>query len=271
MTRRSYTIIAFFLYVTFCISILAAGRAKSQYPTNLRFTFVQLNAGEFRMGCSHGDRECKSDEKPQHFVRITEGFQIGKYPVTQAMWESVMENSPSHFEGADRPVGGVSWNDVQEFLRRLNAKDDGYIYRLPTEAEWEYAARAGDTRSRYGKPETVAWYQGNSGGQTHQVGQKKPNPWGLYDMLGNVSEWVVDWYDEKYYQSSLRRGSLRDDPHGPTGGSLRVLRGGSWNAKAADIRLSARTASDPSTHTDGIGFRCVRTRVDDSAHRPYLP
>ena len=155
----------------------------------LKWEFVRIPAGEFEMGCSSGDSDCLSLEKPQHHVRISKGFEMGKYLVTQAMWKSVMGTNPSRFKGADRPVERVSWNDVQEFLQRLNTQNDGYHYRLPTEAEWEYAARAGSTSSRYGELNAVAWYSGNSGKETHPVGQKQPNAWGLYDMLGNV--WAV--------------------------------------------------------------------------------
>jgi formylglycine-generating enzyme required for sulfatase activity len=205
------------------------------------------------MGCSPGDNECRSDEKPQHHVRISRGFEIGKYPVTQAIWESVMGNNPSHFKGADEPVEMVSFDDVQEFLQRMNAKNDGYRYRLPTEAEWEYAARAGSTSARYGELNAVAWYDGNSGGETHPAGQKQPNSWGLYDMLGNVYQWVQDWYSEDYYGQSPGI-----DPQGPSSGSERVLRGGSWKRVAGAVRASARLERKPGLLYNYMGFRCVR-------------
>ena len=209
--------------------------------------FIRIQPGEFMMGCSRGDDECDDDEKEAHRVRITKVFEMGKYEVMQAQWQSVMETNPSRFTGADRPVELVSWNDAQQFLQKLNAKQDGYRYRLPTEAEWEYAARAGTKALYAGSLDEMAWYGNNSGraaldadalwqtdesnygrrlsdngNQTHPVGQKQANAWGLYDMHGNVLEWVQDWYGEKYYG-----GSLQSDPAGPSSGQKRVLRGGS--------------------------------------------
>jgi formylglycine-generating enzyme required for sulfatase activity len=221
-------------------------------PANL-FEFVQIPAGEFDMGCSPGDGECRTDEKPRHHVRISKGFEIGKYLITQAMWESVMGNNPSHFRGADRPVDSVSWNDVQEFLQRLNARNDGYRYRLPTEAEWEYAARAGSTSARYGNLDAIAWYTGNSGNKTHPVGQKQPNAWGLYDMLGNLEEWVQDWSDVNYYGHSPGT-----DPLGPSSGERRVLRGYSCNTFARYVRVSTRGECAPGIGDSLMGVRCVR-------------
>src|SRR5205814_402004 len=148
--------------------------------------FVRISPGEFMMGCSTADNECNDGEKPAHRIRITKTFEIGKYEVTQAEWESVMGTNPSMFRGPSRPVENISWLDAQEFLLRLTAHQDGYRYRLPTEAEWEFAARAGSTRAYSEEPDQVGWYQENSGGQTHPVGQKRPNAWGLYDVSGNV-------------------------------------------------------------------------------------
>src|SRR6185295_12837821 len=130
-----------------------------------------------------------------HKVRITRQFEIGKYEVTQEQWQAVMGDNPSNFKGANLPVEKVSWNDAQDFLLKLNARD-GYTYRLPTEAEWEYACRAGSMGDFAGELDDVAWYDKNSGSKTHPVGQKRPNVWGLYDMHGNVSEWCSDWYLE---------------------------------------------------------------------------
>jgi len=144
--------------------------------------------------------------------------------VTQAQWKAVMGANASQFKEEDRPVENVSWSDVQEFLRRLNAMNDLYRYRLPTEAEWEYAARAGSPLDMVADLGAVAWYDGNSGSQTHPVGRKRANGWGLYDMLGNVWEWCADWYGKDYYASSPI-----DDPQGPASGNLQVVRGGSWS------------------------------------------
>lgn len=214
--------------------------------------FVHISPGEFIMGCSNGDADCGDEEKPAHRVRITRAFEIGKYEVTQAVWESVMGTNYSEFKGADRPVEYVSWPDAQEFLRRLNAKQDGYRYRLPTEAEWEFAARAGTTGAYPGEVDDLGWYYENSAEQTHPVGQKKPNPWGLYDMSGNVYEWTQDWYDKSYYQSSPAT-----DPMGPASGRFRTIRGGSWVDSRTNARVSKRDYFEDASDFH-IGFRCVR-------------
>jgi formylglycine-generating enzyme required for sulfatase activity len=231
---------------------------KREEEGRLRWTFVKIPAGEFDMGCSPNDRECdgaNDNERPRHRVRISKGFEIGKYEVTQAMWESVMGSNPSHFKGADRPVENVGWSKAQEFLRRLNARNEGYHYRLPTEAEWEYAARAGSTTAHYGRLDSIAWYHDNSNRQTHPVGQKQPNAWGLCDVEGNVSEWVQDVYVEKYYSISPLV-----DPQGPALGLGRVIRGGSFRDHGRTLRLSDRWFS---SHGGGkeLGFRCVREAI----------
>jgi formylglycine-generating enzyme required for sulfatase activity len=161
--------------------------------------FVLIQAWTFQMGSNNGE----PNEKPVHMVRISRPFYLGKYEVTQAQWEAVMGNNPSQFKGdPNSPVENVSWDDVQEFikrLKRLNTRESGVKYRLPREAEWEYAAQAGTTTAySFGNDPSqlgeYAWYGENANGETHPVGQKKPNPWGLYDMHGNVWEWVQDWY-----------------------------------------------------------------------------
>ena len=175
--------------------------------------FVRIEPGEFVMGCSEGDGECGADERPAHRVRITRAFEIGKYEVTQAQWTSVMGSNPSSIKDDARPVESVTRPEAQEFLTRLNARNDGYRYRLPTEAEWEYAARAGATGPT-GPLDTFAWYAGNSEDETHPVGTKAPNAWGLFDMLGNVREWVADLYAANYYSNGPT-----DDPTGPAAGA----------------------------------------------------
>jgi formylglycine-generating enzyme required for sulfatase activity len=219
-------------------------------------TFVRIPAGEFRMGSTDGD----DDERPVHTVRISQPFYLGVHAVTQDQWEAVMGNNASEFAGdPNRPVETVSWEDVQEFIGRLNAREGHTLYRLPTEAEWEYAARAGSTTAycfgddsrRLGE---YAWYRANAGGQTHPVATLQPNAWGLYDMHGNVWEWVQDWYGE-YAAESVT------DPQGPASGSDRVLRGGGWGAGAGDCRSADRYHVAPGRRTDHLGFRLLRTAL----------
>ena len=215
--------------------------------------FVRITPGEFMMGCSAGDKDCPAPEKPARRVRITRGFEIGRYEVTQAEWQAVMGSNPSHFLGDNLPVDQVSWNDVQQFIEKMNARNDGYRYRLPTEAEWEYAARAGSTTATAGELDKVAWVAENSQKTPHPVGQKQPNAWGLYDMIGNMSEWVQDWWKLDYYSTGPT-----DDPPGPATGSHRVLRGGSWSATPLQARVSYRIQMETSEGNATMGFRCAR-------------
>jgi formylglycine-generating enzyme required for sulfatase activity len=216
--------------------------------------FVKIPVGSFTMGCSVGDQECHADEKPAHRVSITRPFEMGKYQVTQAEYEAATAVNPSYSQGPNLPVEGVSWDDAQKFCEALSGKADGYRYRLPTEAQWEYAARAGDTSSRYGPLDEVAWSRDNSGGKSHPVGEKKPNGFGLYDMLGNVWEWVQDWHSITYYSHSPE-----SDPQGPATGEYRVARGGSWRGVVrGHARVSSRYMLKPNVRSIVVGFRCVR-------------
>jgi formylglycine-generating enzyme required for sulfatase activity len=221
---------------------------------------VLIPAGEFRMGSPDSDDDA-DDEKPQHQVRITRRFYLGKYEVTQQQWEPVMGDNPSEFKGPRNPVERVSWDDCQDFLRRLNRKhtSPGATFRLPTEAEWEYACRAGSTtRWCFGDEEArlgeYAWYNDNSERTTHPVGQKKGNAWALYDMHGNVWEWCADWYEGEYYGSSPS-----NDPKGPNSGRYRVRRGGSWSGNPRYTRSADRAGLTPDDRNQNYGFRVART------------
>jgi formylglycine-generating enzyme required for sulfatase activity len=221
------------------------------FTNSIGMEFILIPAGSFMMGDAF---EGHDNERPVHQVNISRPFYLGKYAVTQEQWGTVTGKNLSEFKGRNNPVDDVSWSDVQSFISHLNAKE-GKKYRLPTEAEWEYAARAG-TKSTYsfgddaGQLEQYEWYGGNSGSQTHPVGQKQPNPWGLYDMHGNVREWVNDWYDKSYYGRSPST-----DPAGPSGGEFRVLRGGSWYRSARSLRSASRDYHMPGYRGKGLGFR----------------
>jgi len=214
---------------------------------------VWIAPATFMMGSPANEPDRAGDE-PRHQVTITGGFWLGKYEVTQAQWEQVMGTNPSAFRAADQPVDSVSWNDCQEFIRRLNTLPVGGRYRLPTEAEWEYACRAG-TSSRFnlGGADTAldraGWYSGNSGDTTHPAGWKQPNALGLYDMHGNVWEWCQDWYAAYPWEAT--------DPAGPSSGAYRVLRGGSWRDNAGNCRSASRNYDDPAYKKHNFGFRVV--------------
>jgi formylglycine-generating enzyme required for sulfatase activity len=195
------------------------------------------------MGCSQGDNECFDDEKPAHQVTIMKGFWIGQTEVTQAAWQRVMGTAPSFFKGVKLPVEDISWDDAQGYCQAVGM-------RLPTEAEWEYAARADSSGSRYGNLDGIAWYIGNSRSKTHEVGGKQANPWGLYDTLGNVWEWVADWYADQYPPGPAT------DPQGPASGKYRALRGGAWHYDPRSARASYRIRSEPANHNVDFGFRC---------------
>jgi formylglycine-generating enzyme required for sulfatase activity len=183
---------------------------------------------------------------------MSEPFYLGKYEVTQAQWEAVMGTNPSQFKGhPNRPVENVSWEDVQTFIKRLNRQEGWEVCRLPTEAQWEYAARAGTTTARYENDvDAIAWYSQNSGGETHEVGQKLPNAWGLYDMLGNVWEWCRDGKRTYTRASAI-------DPIGPTdAGAGRVFRGGGWSSGARSVRTADRYWLDSGNLAGYLGFRC---------------
>ena len=222
---------------------------------------VLIPAGEFMMGSADSDPDASSDEKPRHRVRINEPFYLGKYAVTQEQWQRVMSTNPSSFKGPRNPVEDVRWEDCEAFLEKLNQQfgTAGATFRLPTEAEWEYACRAGSSTAWcFGDDEAslgeYAWHVLNSVSRTHPVGQKRPNAWGLYDVHGNVSEWCADWYQDEYYGESPS-----DDPRGPTSGSYRVLRGGSCLDLAGVARSASRGRGWLGLHSPCLGFRLART------------
>ena len=206
---------------------------------------IYVAGGTFNMGAD--DSDAYDSEKPVHSVTVS-SFSIGKYEVTQKLWKAVMGTNPSYFKGDNLPVENVSWNDVQEFIRKLNAKT-GKHYRLPTEAEWEFAARGGNRSRGYkyaGSNDigTVAWYGSNSGDKTHPVGAKAPNELGIYDMSGNVWEWTSDIWCTDYKS--------------PRTGSYRVYRGGGWDYSARDCRVSYRHDGTPGSCNGSLGFRLAQ-------------
>jgi formylglycine-generating enzyme required for sulfatase activity len=221
------------------------------------FEMVYVQGGAFTMGCT-GEQgsDCESNEKPTHRVTLS-SYYMGKYEVTQALWKAVMGSNPSYFRGDNLPVENVSWEDANDFIRKLNALT-GKNFRLPTEAEWEFAARGGNKSEgmKYSGGYSlgnVGWYDDNSGTKTHSVGQKTPNELGIYDMSGNVYEWCSDWYDG--YSSSSQ-----SNPTGASSGSYRVARGGSWNdTDASDCRVAYRGLSYPSSGGNRLGFRLARS------------
>ena len=255
--------------------------------------YVWIPPGEFQMGCSPGDNECDDDEKPRHAVKITRGFWLGQTAVTVAAYRRFVEatgirmpDEPvlgtkklnPQWSDSEQPMVAVTWEEAKRYCESW-AKG-----RLPTEAEWEYAARAGSAAARYGELDAISWYANNSGDQPlnstraweedaakdwakyeailekngnriQRVKQKQPNPWGLYDMLGNVLEWVGDWYEVDYYR---KLSSPAVDPKGPTSGTMRVLRGGSWYNVPRAVRASNRDRNEPEYRYSIVGFRCVR-------------
>ena len=210
----------------------------------VEFAFRWCPAGSFQMGYVF------PREKPVHEVTLTRGFWLLETEVTQAQWQAVMGDNPSDFKGDNLPVESVSWEDCKEFCTKLSSQ--GLNVSLPTEAQWEYACRAGTTSAYAGNLDEMAWYSKNSGSTTHEVGQKKPNAWGLYDMHGNVWEWCSDWFDSGYYSKSPA-----SDPTGPDTGSYRVFRGGGWDCVARNCRSALRFFNSPDFRSDGLGLRCL--------------
>lgn len=237
-------------------------------PSKTASGFVLIQPGTFMMG-SPPDEAGRYNDETRHEVTLTRPFYLQATPVTQSQWKALMGNNPAHFKGDDLPVECVSWYDAIGYANALStweglasyyAVDGATVsilggggYRLPTEAEWEYACRAGATDARYGDLDEIAWYRSNSGDTSHPVGQKQPNAWGLYDMIGNVWEWVWDWYGPYPPEAAT-------DPTGPETGSCRVNRGGSWVGDAYYARAACRGGyHDPGGRGGGLGFRLARS------------
>ncbi len=221
------------------------------------FDMMKVEGGTFTMGAtSEQGSDASSDEKPAHNVTLS-SYYIGKTEVTQALWKAVMGNNPSSFQGDNLPVEQVSWNDCQQFISKLNSMT-GKTFRLPTEAEWEFAARGGNNskQTKYSGSNylnDVAWYSGNSGSKTHPVGTKQANELGIHDMSGNVYEWCSDyWYGSDYYKNSDS-----NNPRGAYTGSCRVNRGGGWCSDARSCRSSRRSYDTPDNRSGLLGLRLV--------------
>lgn len=232
----------------------------------LRLAVVHIPPGKFLMGTDQVIRAddfwkaCSScsprndAERPVHQVTITRDFWMGQFDVTQGQWQELMGSNPASCKaaGLDAPVEQVTWRDVQAFIAKLNAAQDQWTVRLPTEAEWEYAARAGTTGEAYGPLDEIAWYRANGSGTTHPVGKKRPNPFGLYDMLGNVWQWCQDWFGPYSAETST-------DPQGAAKGDRRVTRGGCFYCDAVHERAARRNRDLEDHSSRSIGFRIVAT------------
>ena len=257
--------------------VLLAMGAYGQQPeikniTSLPVSMVYINGGTFLMGSPAGEQGRSTNEGPQHQVTVS-SFYIGKYPVTQEQYQEVMKTNPSDFKGANLPVERVSWLDAIEYCNKLSLKEgltpvytikgsnitwdrSANGYRLPTEAEWEYACRAGTETPFYSgaSVDEAGWHSGNSGRRTRPVGEKQPNPWGLYDMHGNILEWCWDFLGD------YSKGE-QTDPLGAASGSTRVYRGGCWQFSAAQARSAYRFGNTPNLRINFVGFRLVRSAL----------
>jgi formylglycine-generating enzyme required for sulfatase activity len=220
--------------------------------------FVWVPGGCYQMGCGSWTGDCSNDENPVHEVCV-DGFWMGKYELTQGQWQKVMGRNPSFFKGGDtHPVTRVSWNDAQDFIRKLKSTNGGrYEFRLPSEAEWEYACRSGGKSEKYSggsNADSVAWFRKNSGDSQHSVGEKQANGLGIYDMSGNVAELCEDIHDVSAYARHERK-----NPVVRSGGLNRVIRGGAWYGGQVHVRCTSRRATVSENRHDRVGLRLVRT------------
>ena len=241
--------------VVVAVAVIFGLSMHSATAQRAKIEMVRVRGGVFTMGCTaEPSSSCNNDERPAHRVTLR-NFNMGKYPVTQAQWEAVMGSNPSAVKGSNLPVTDVNWNDVQEFISKLNAQT-GKRYRLPTEAEWEYAARGGNKSKGYkysgsNNVDNVGWYRVNSERKVSPVGKKKANELGIYDMSGNVMEWCSDW-------AGAYTATAKTNPAGPPPGSgERILRGGSWDTLETLLEVSHRYSMRPDTRHSTFGFRLV--------------
>lgn len=228
--------------------------------------FILVPSGEFEMGSPSNEKRRKLWESPVHKVTIKKPFYLGKYPVTQEQWSKIMGSNPSYFRGEKHPVETVSWEDTQVFIQKLNAVEnageENSAYRLPTEAEWEYTARAGSESSYFfgdfeSRLKEYAWFLENSGLETHPVGQKKPSSWGFYDLYGNVGEWVQDEYHISY-KGAPSDGRAWENLFPSISVPVRIRRGGGWNGNAGCCRSAERLFAAQDKKFNSVGFRIVR-------------
>ncbi len=219
---------------------------------NVEQTLRWIPAGRFQMGSPTAGKERDENETPQHWVTISRGFWMFDTPCTQEFWHAVVGESPSHFKGPNRPVEYICWDDCQQFISKLNERIPELNLALPSEAQWEYACRAGSSASRYGAIDAIAWYDKNSETMTHDVKLKQPNAWGLYDMLGNVWEWCQDSWLRKYADAPLA-----DPLYKKKGAAFRVFRGGGWGDSSRCARAAYRFALRSSVRNGNLGFRCL--------------
>jgi len=263
--KRFFSLLLFGLLF---VGILAGGCSQAREETftnSIGMEFVLIPAGKFKTPWHKND----FGEIVYREVTISKPFYLGKYEVTQEQWVAVMGDNPSVFKGRTNPVDYVSWEDASAFIQKLNKKEGVKKYRLPTDAEWEHAARAGtDTEWFFGKDPAdlgkYAWFSENCQGTTHPVGKKNPNPWGLYDIYGNVCEWVQDWYEREWewvqmwdwYEEDEKEGwAAVTDPTGPASGSDRVSRGGSWVSTVEGCLADLRDEHTPDFRDYTLGFR----------------
>ncbi|MDR1166909.1 MAG: formylglycine-generating enzyme family protein [Deltaproteobacteria bacterium] len=252
MANKIFTFVTVFCFVA---TLAAVAAASDEKVNSVGARFVLIPAGTFMMGLDRDARGVLGDEVPRHRVTVSKAFYLGKYEVTQAEWRKVMGENPSSFKGDANPVETVSWEDAQAFIEKLNQMEGTARYRLPTEAEWEYAARAGselpfisgDDETDLGR---FAWHEDNAFYSSHPVGEKEPNAWGLHDMIGNVWEWAFDWHGRDYYAQSPET-----DPQGPPEGERRICRGCAWLSGVLACRFTDRLANEPDVRGDFLGFR----------------